>query len=636
MAYEELYQGKVGGLPGMRDMANRVKYPEAYSPGTPNQTTGFDRNPGSRLPVIKPTAVLVDGPYNNVPPRSTIDAGKNLIRPVATGMQPASDRVLNINDPSLGNQRVFGSQVDRPGNTSGFRVQGQGLQTTAQPGTGWIPGRGEVYEAPKLLSYTPEPKFVGPRPQPEHIARAAEVRGRTGYATPPEQNPYNYKQPAEPGPFSKGPIKPEGLVSRTVGALGSAYGALKNFSEKDYGTEAYINAKAAQGDQGAIQAQQSGGANPILNRMKDSVANGLNVVEEPLGRGVDALQSKDFWDGLANHVGFDARQSNQPEQPRSNYKPTLNDMGIDAQQKGVLNDGWNLKPGQINPNAQTPNQAQSPNKKSDSLNDYINKQMLVENNAMSRGPAGLTRYTQGPNGELLRQGSGGEISTLSGPPVRNRQSPAAEAAGTTDAWYNNGYTGGVAQYRKEKEQQAIYQNMDGLMADAMNPNLSQEARANAQKMFTALAGRVSDLDSQYTQSQGQQIQGRNQQAQLGLQERQYNDQAPEREFSANVVRKKNEVLQGDNGFEKLGLSQRDKDRYKAFTLDKNDPQTGVKQGESAAVIDTYTGKVNGGGQSNARSPADYMDFYGKLLAKFNGNQERAMQEYNNYFANNQG
>lgn len=236
-------------------------------------------------------------------------------------------------------------------------------------------------------------------------------------------------------------------------------------------------------------------------------------------------------------------------------------------------------------------------------NDYINKQMLVENNAMSRGPAGLTRYTQGPNGELLRQGSGGEISTLSGPPVRNRQSPAAEAAGTTDAWYNNGYTGGVAQYRKEKEQQAIYQNMDGLMADAMNPNLSQEARANAQKMFTALAGRVSDLDSQYTQSQGQQIQGRNQQAQLGLQERQYNDQAPEREFSANVARKKNEVLQGDNGFEKLGLSQRDKDRYKAFTLDKNDPQTGVKQGESAAVIDTYTGKVNGGGQQKANLQA---------------------------------
>ena len=568
MAYEELYQGKVGGLPGMRDMANRVKYPEAYSPGTPNQTTGFDRNPGSRLPVIKPTAVLVDGPYNNVPPRSTIDAGKNLIRPVATGMQPASDRVLNINDPSLGNQRVFGSQVDRPGNTSGFRVQGQGLQTTAQPGTGWTSvDPANAYSSSRaLVPGSPVTSNTGPQSSftADDLARAKAYQQRTKF------NPSAAEPAAEYAP------KTSGLLQRASDVIDNMGGQM---------------------------ATATGLASQVLQN--PAIANQTNEVLAKRGmKGIIATKDQQ---GFTNGGDWSWKSGESSgavdQQPRSNYKPTLNDMGIDAQQKGVLNDGWNLKPGQINPNAQTPNQAQSPNQKSDSLNDYINKQMLVENNAMSRGPAGLTRYTQGPNGELLRQGSGGEISTLSGPPVRNRQSPAAEAAGTTDAWYNNGYTGGVAQYRKEKEQQAIYQNMDGLMADAMNPNLSQEARANAQKMFTALAGRVSDLDSQYTQSQGQQIQGRNQQAQLGLQERQYNDQAPEREFSANVVRKKNEVLQGDNGFEKLGLSQRDKDRYKAFTLDKNDPQTGVKQGESAAVIDTYTGKVNGGGQQKANLQA---------------------------------
>lgn len=224
-------------------------------------------------------------------------------------------------------------------------------------------------------------------------------------------------------------------------------------------------------------------------------------------------------------------------------------------------------------------------------NDYFNKQMLVDNNAMSRGDAGLTRYTQGPNGELLRQGSGGEISTLSGPPVRNRQSPAAEAAGTTDAWYNNGYTGGVAQYRQEKQQQGLYQAMSGLQSDAMNPNLSKEARENAAQMFGALAGRLNAMDAQYTQGQSQQIQSRNQQAQLGLQQRQYDDGAAQRGLANQEANIKSRAWDGDQDAVKQYNRMNAKPKTYEQAKTKRTDASGNTIEETVGSFDNQTGTL---------------------------------------------
>jgi hypothetical protein len=53
------------------------------------------------------------------------------------------------------------------------------------------------------------------------------------------------------------------------------------------------------------------------------------------------------------------------------------------------------------------------------------------------------------------------------------------------------------------------------------------------------------MDAQYAQMQGQQIQGRNQQAQLGLQERQYDDGAAQRGLANQEANIKSRAWDGD-------------------------------------------------------------------------------------------
>jgi hypothetical protein len=91
-------QPKFGDLPGAREVAQRFKYPEAYSPGRPNITHGFDPaiNPGSRGPApYQYNLTEVTGPFSKVPPRGTIGAGKNLIPAPGMGMTPISDVTMN-------------------------------------------------------------------------------------------------------------------------------------------------------------------------------------------------------------------------------------------------------------------------------------------------------------------------------------------------------------------------------------------------------------------------------------------------------------------------------------------------------------------------------------------------------------
>lgn len=71
MAYiNQFRQPTLADAPGMQQAAQRIKYPEAFNPGSQQPTHGWGYQPNFEAQT---------GPYSKVPPRSTIDAGKNLM-----------------------------------------------------------------------------------------------------------------------------------------------------------------------------------------------------------------------------------------------------------------------------------------------------------------------------------------------------------------------------------------------------------------------------------------------------------------------------------------------------------------------------------------------------------------------------
>lgn len=140
----------IADVPGMRDIANRIKYPEAYAPGELPPAHGFD---------YQPNYVELTGPYSKIPPRSTIDAGKNLI--------PAQN-----NFPSSTGQGAYSNPA---GSRPLPKMPGTGLVAQGNLNNGYAPNW--TYGDP---NYTPPPQTETPGFSDAAKARAAKYRAQTG------------------------------------------------------------------------------------------------------------------------------------------------------------------------------------------------------------------------------------------------------------------------------------------------------------------------------------------------------------------------------------------------------------------------------------------------------------------------
>ena len=225
-------------------------------------------------------------------------------------------------------------------------------------------------------------------------------------------------------------------------------------------------------------------------------------------------------------------------------------------------------------------------------------------------------YTQSPNGTIMRDG---QATGLGQPAPRSREDEQAIRDRLTDTYTRH-------QLRNNPQALAHY---------AASRGSSDVSRYQADKTFENAgldrAARADEMNRSFgIQERGQQFV-----------EDKYNEERGDgqstRKLADYVAGLELAARQGDEkaiNALKTWMALNTKPKTYEQAKEKLTDANGNVIERTVGSFDNQTGAITKA--PGAYTPQDYADFYGKLLSKFGGDQERAMQEYASFFAKNQG
>lgn len=471
---------KVGDVPELRKTLLQAKYPEAMPPGTPPVTHGFEGDPGpkptvtggikARVSDFKPDitekidstlrpadqvvksgatpgfknmasaekGILTDryrpnfqevtGPYSKVPPRPTIEAGKNLV-PVQSGqLVPVGNAVSGGEGGAIKGVRAVKPEVEG--------IVGRALQNSKAGLKPLLQGAGQAI-VPLIEGASAVRDVTTPGMKAEDIAARVGEAGTRGAGAL-----IGAEGGAALGAFG-GPAAPftVPLGAAVGGALGYAAPDIANkIQERVTGNKYEMPSDKARRlrDEGVVPKANVEPYTPtkvVPQQVENTIPTGLEAREGPV-------------------IDFS--------------KPSV-DATVGPAQNGDANFGK-----VVQGNGQT--RVELPDAKS-----YI----------QSGDSAAMERVFKG-----LKERGG----IVSPPP---KQSEAAQKAGTTDFWLNNGYPGGAQQYMAEQKrkiaEEANAQKRNELVGMALNSGVSGSTNiadvGNMKRRQAAAQNMVAQLDS---------------------------------------------------------------------------------------------------------------------------------------------
>lgn len=422
-------EGKAGGLGGLPQAEKAIQQ------GLYEKTLGVPQT----------------GPYSIVPPRPTIEVGKNLAPVTRKGIVPVGEV---SSEPT--------KYQFRPGR-GGYAPEVQA------PGTNLVPAgpRVTAEEANKVYEkFMAEEAAPGPK---SAAAKAAEELGRqkpSGAWRPmsaAEAAKQSAKAAAEkaaaPGweqgmrqaamPNLRGIIP---VAKKALGTVGSVLGAAHQFAQPS-AVEVYAQKQAEMGNPQAQKVVAEGGVNPILQKTKSTVGSAAEAVEKPIEEAVVNAARK-IMPGNA--------ESEAVEQPLPVGASLKNGAKVGAEFPEIdfSKPSVQAKVG--------PEVAAAPDRVDNFTPREIGGQYQVDldkegSYVKSANKAGMERVAQG-----LRE-RGGIVKAASRP-----------AGGVSDFWVNQGYPGGAAQYKAEQQQKAL-ENLALNGGGTGNMSVSEFRRANARQ-----------------------------------------------------------------------------------------------------------------------------------------------------------
>jgi len=231
--------------------------------------------------------------------------------------------------------------------------------------------------------------------------------------------------------------------------------------------------------------------------------------------------------------------------------------------------------------------------------------------------SGNVRYTQNPGGSIIRN-EGGESRKLAGLGGQNGNAEAARERMIDDVtrWNLRGNPQALARYASSRlgGQNARYATDKNFE----NAGLDRTARAAENERNFGLQERGQQFnEDKYNQERG--------------------DGQSTRELANYVAGLELAARQGDEkaiNALKTWMALNTKPKTYEQAKEKLTDANGNVIERTVGSFDNQTGAITKA--PGAYTPQDYADFYGKLLSKFGGDQERAMQEYASFFAKNQG
>lgn len=379
---------KTGATPGFKNMAAAEK--------------------GILADRYRPNFQEVTGPYSKVPPRPTIEAGKNLV-PQQTGQVTP----------------VGGAYSD-PAGSKPFKIN--------------YTLEGQPYTKSSSTALVPQAQRPSSNSAWAHEARGANFGGAGA----------NLR-----GIVGKAANAAGTYIAKPLGAVGAALGAANTFTQPA-GVEIYARNRAAAGDPAAQKVVAEGGVNPLREQYDKPIRDitggedrsaaqfgsdiGTGLYDMTKGDAdrqvVEASQSPEAI--AAFKAQRDAKAPKQPEaaieKPAQDVpaEPKVDFPAIDFSNPAVEATAGPAQNGDANfgkvvqGNGQT--RVELPDSKS-----YI----------QSGNQAAMDRVYKG-----LKERGG----IVSPPP---KQSEAAQRAGTTDFWLNRGYPGGAQQYMAEQKRKGL-------------------------------------------------------------------------------------------------------------------------------------------------------------------------------------
>lgn len=169
MAYiNQFRQPTLADAPGMQQAAQRIKYPEAFNPGSQQPTHGWGYQPNFEAQT---------GPYSKVPPRSTIDAGKNLMpRGLGSMAQTGQGAYASLS----GSRPMPGTNLVPTGQTGYKPNWTYGDPNFQPPPQTETPGFAEEAKA-RARAYQAKTKAPSTGPQPTFVNDTTKSGGLRGF-----------------------------------------------------------------------------------------------------------------------------------------------------------------------------------------------------------------------------------------------------------------------------------------------------------------------------------------------------------------------------------------------------------------------------------------------------------------------
>lgn len=403
----------------------------------------------------KTLAVPQTGPYSNVPPRPTIEAGRNLAPVTTRGIVPVGRSFHTVKEPAAQQFRPG------PGGAPAGEYKVNFTTPTAEANRAYAQFEAEnptpKVSTPASLAAeelaNPKPSGAWRPMSAGEAAKQAEQMAAEKAAAPSwEQGARQAKVPNLKG------IVP--VIGKTLNTVGSVLGAAKQFAQPS-SVEVYAQKRAELGDPQAQKVVSEGGVNPILQRAKSAAGSAASQAEDVIAEGAKkgyAAAEKVTGGLLPSEADYEEFKQALPGNAASTKAAAPTQAPANKTPEAAQPAPEQTKQPEANPQ---PQQAFAPKEVENGQYrvDLDDKGQFIQ----SANKAGIERVAKG-----LRE-RGGIVKAASKP-----------AGAASDFWVNQGYPGGAAQYKAEQEQKAL-QNVALNGGGTGNMSVSEFRRANVRQ-----------------------------------------------------------------------------------------------------------------------------------------------------------